>query len=375
MTTLIEADILTSHAVFKGVPTQSSLIGIIDHSLDITFNCNGFDANGDPYKGVFFAYATISGEIPFVDFETTLTATASISGTAIWGSTNEAALTSYASFSGDLLLENLKNNWVKWSNIGDLDFTVGKDNVAGERPMDWKGWLYAVKKLGGKSVAYGSNGVSLLIPHGVYYELKTIYRLGLKSKQAIAGDDKIHFFIDVEDQLFSLGEEFKKLDYSEYLSVLTDPVMSYDIENGLVYICDGTYGFVYSPSDESLGTGPINITGISSQGGTLYVASPAAITTPAFEICTDIYDLKSRNTKTVVSIEYGTNVTTALYASIDHRMDIDDSFTQTPWYQVSGRGTVWITTFGREFRLRLKTLEYEYFELDYIRVNGVKHAN
>ena len=32
-----------------------------------------------------------------------------------------------------------KRNWVKWSDIGHLDFTIWKDNVAGERPMDLDG--------------------------------------------------------------------------------------------------------------------------------------------------------------------------------------------------------------------------------------------
>ena len=28
-------------------------------------------------------------------------------------------------------------NWIKWSGIGTIDFTISKKNVAGERPLDW----------------------------------------------------------------------------------------------------------------------------------------------------------------------------------------------------------------------------------------------
>jgi len=264
---------------------------------------------------------------------------------------------------------------VMWSKIGSMDFTIGKDNVAGQRALDWSGWVYHVKKLGSKAVVYGENGVSFLIPSGVAYGLQTIHRIGLKSKNAVAGTEDAHFFIDNKDQLFSLSEGLEKLDYSEYLTVLTDPVLSFDIEANLLYICDGTYGFVYSPIDKSLGEGPVNVTGISSQGGTLYVAAPAAITTPAFEICTDIYDSGTRKCKTIQFVDFGTNLDQTLYGSVDHRKNTSDSFSQSPWKEVHENGRLWQTVFGREFRFRLKVLEYEYFDVDYIKPYGKVHAN
>lgn len=325
--------------------------------------------NSDP--GI--AYASASGEKPFNGIDATVTAYASASGTPIWGNAFDATATAYAFAEGEILLENLKSNWVKWSNIGKMDFTIWKDNIAGERPLDWKGWVYAIKKLGGKAIAYGKNGVSALIPSGNAWGLQTIYRIGLKGKNAVAGTDDVHFFIDNKNQLFALGDSLQMLDYSEYLSVLTDPVLSYDIESNLLYICDGTYGFVYSPKDKSLGKGPVNVTGISSQGGTLYVTAPAAITTPVFEICTDIYDMGTRRGKSIYSLEIGTDLIGELQASIDYRLDKAAAFTQTGWFTVDKRGVVYITAYGREFRFRVRNLEYEYMEIDYITVDGEVH--
>jgi len=364
MATLIDAGPGTAYFVGKGVPTQHPAAEI-DHDLDITFRC-------DPA----YAYFSGSGEKPFVDFSTTGTAGFTGSGTPIWGTIiSDNAGIAYFSGDADLLLENLKSNFVKWSKIGKMDFTIDKSNVAGERPMDWKGWLYNVKKLGGKNVAYGSNGVTFLTPHGKAWGMQTVYRVGLKSKLAIAGTEEIHFFIDNKDQLISLADGLEKLDYSEYLSVLTDPALFFDVEANLLYICDGTYGFVYSPMDKSLGEGPVNITGISSQGGTLYVTAPAAITTPAFEICTDIHDLSTRKNKTVFELEFGTNLEGTLQAAIYYRRDFKGSFTSTPWYNVTERGSVFITAMGREFMFRAKALEYEYFEIDRIKINGIVHAH
>ena len=367
---VIEADPAVAYAVASGVLTLSSLIGVIDHDLDITFNCNGFDSDGNPNQGVGFAYAIASGDKTGIDAPGTVTGYATASGTAIWGNVFTGTATAYAFAYGDILLENLKSNWVKWSNIGSLDFTIGRSNVAGEMPLDCKGWIYDIKKLNDKVVAYGENGISLLTPTGVKYGLNTIYRIGLKSKQAVTGDDSIHYFIDNKGQLYSLGESLQKLDYSEYLSTMSSPVMSYDAENELVYICDGTLGYVYSPRDKSLGSGPINVTGVSSQGGTLYVAAPATILMPDFEICTDIYDFGTRKLKTVFSIEYGIDVEAILQAKIDYRLDKAVEFSQTSWHDVDEKGFANITCNGREFRFRTRLTSYEWITLDYINVNG-----
>jgi len=362
MTTIIEADPAIAYAFPKGVLTLTP--GDRNPDLDIWFN-------SDPGT----AYATASGEKPFVGIVATVTAYATASGTPIWGNAYSETATAYALVEGDLLLENLKSNWVKWSNIGQMDFTIGRDNVAGERPLDWKGWVYAIKKLGGRAIVYGKNGVSALIPSGNAWGLQTVYRIGLKSKNAIAGDESVHFFIDNKDQLFSLDKSLQKLDYSEYLSVLTSPVLSYDLETGLLYICDGTYGFVYNHANKSLGTGPISITGISSQGGTLYITSPVAIVMPTFEICTNIYDLGTRRGKTIYSLEIGTDLGGTLQAAIDYRLDKAVAFTQTGWFTVDRRGVVHIIAYGREFRFRVKVLAWESLELDYININGEVHQH
>ena len=270
-----------------------------------------------------------------------------------------------------VILERARTNWVKWSNIGNLDFTINRTNVAGERPLDWRGWIYAIRKLGSKVVVYGENGVSVLPPSGNTYGLQTIYRIGLKGKGAVSGDDSVHYFVDNLGQLWRFSEGLEKLDYSEYLAGLNDNlVLSWDVANKLLYICDGSRGYVFSQDSGSLGAGPVNVTGIDSQGGTLYVVAPAAIATPTFEIVTDVYDLGTRRGKNIHSLEIGVDLTETLEAAIDCRLDKAEAFVQTDWHVVDRRGFVYLPCYGKEFRFKVKCNTFEYFELDYLTITG-----
>lgn len=276
---------------------------------------------------------------------------------------------------GDVTIEAAVRSWVSWSNIGSLDFTIWKDNIAGKRPLDWKGWVYAIRKLGSRVMVYGQNGVSILPPVGNTYGLQTIHRVGLKGRGASCGTEQVQFFIDAEGCLYKIEEKLELLDYREYLSsLLSSVVMSYDEKTGLIYICDGLQGFVYSSKDLSLGSGPVNITGVGYQDGVQSVAASSTIATPVFELCTDIYDLGSRKNKTIHSLEIGTDETETLYAAISWRADKAEAFQTTPWKRVNPNGITPIPCFGVEFKFHLKMLTYTYFELDYIRVNGVVHG-
>lgn len=274
----------------------------------------------------------------------------------------------------DVLVGANRCNFVKWSKIGYLDFTIDESNLAGERPLDWTGCVYHVHKLGSAVAAYGVNGVSILKPSGVHFGLNTIYRIGLKNKGAFAGDDDKHFFVDSLNQLFKLSDKLAKLDYSEYISTLGTTILTFDKEKNLLYICDGTNGFVYSDDTGSFGEGPPTITGIGSKGTVLYAASDGTIVTPKFEICTDIYDLGTRKRKTIRTIEVGSEPAEYIYASVDYRTSHRETFRQIGWTLVNPSGKAFVKCYGVEFRFKLMSSIYEYFEVDYLKVRGHIHG-
>lgn len=371
--------------------------GILSHNpaavrntaLDILYDCRRTGNDGLPV-GVPIVTTTILGtwlnkRIVASPIEITTSILGTMLPAKMLSTTALILVTVSISPNADMITVGVKKNWVQWSNIGHLDFTVWKDNIAGERPLDWKGWVYGIKKLGNKIVVYGQNGVSLLAPSGSTFGLLSVHSIGLKGKQAVAGNEKVQFFIDSSGDLYSLGETVmkaslfeasiypEKLGYSEYLASLSNPVLSWDEKNNLLYICDGIYGYVYSADSKSLGAGPINVTGAGKQSGTSYITASATIVNPVFEICTDIYDMGSRKNKTISSIELGTDVAGDLWASVDYRLDKADAFSSLGWKRVNPSGIVPIPCFGLEFRFRVKRTTYAYFELDYIKVNGVIH--
>jgi len=265
----------------------------------------------------------------------------------------------------------LKCNWVRWSNIGDIDFTIGIDNVAGERPMDWSGLVYKILKLSGKVVVYGENGVSIMTPHNVNFGLTTINRSGLLGRQAVAGDDFVHFFIDSFGYLYTLSAELDRLGYEEYFSQMINPILSFDSNEQLLYICDGNLGYIYNPQTKSLGEGPENITGIGYKDGEYLIASKNPITIPTFEIWTDVIDFGSRYSKTLHSIMVGVDLTEDLWVSIEFRVAKNKDFIRLPWVITNPAGVANIFCHGVEFRIGVKVNNYEYFEVDSIEIEGV----
>ena len=267
-----------------------------------------------------------------------------------------------------------KTNFVRWSKIGHVDFTVDESNIAGERPMDFSGYVHRIMKLGSRVIVYGENGVSAMSPNGVAYGLAKILPRGTKGRYAMAGDEFRQFFIDDLGNLYRLDEQLTKLDFSEYLSPMSNPVMTYDQERQVIYITDDTYGYVYGIDDNSLGVGPINITGYGYKSGVEYVVAPTTIDTPNFGICTDIYDFGTRKFKTITALEIGTDMSQKLYSSIEYRTKYSDEFKQLQWFLVNPNGKTYPKCYGVEFRIKLATFNYEYFEIDYIKVRGIIHG-
>lgn len=267
-----------------------------------------------------------------------------------------------------------KTNVVKWSKIGQLDFTIGLDNVAGERPMEWSGTVYDILKLSNSVIVYGENGISMLTPSGSAWGMVTINRLGIANKGAVCGTEFTHFFVDKLRRLNKFSSEgMKLLDYSEYLKELSSIKMFIDNKNDLVYICDGSIGFVYSILGESFGEGLGSISGIGYKDGQLFVTSPSEIDMPKIMITSDIYDLGSRSPKTIQSIEIGTDLTEHLEVMIESRNSNKGQFIQSRWALVNPSGIAYIPCYGIEFRINLRSYIYEEFEIDYIKLNGMVH--
>lgn len=340
-----------------------------EHEHDIELSLHGFLLSKVIAASPFVVYAKLSGSrigtvnhaaSPFV-----ITLDLNRGGTGVWVG-GPVVTTTMGTF----------ENWVKWSQIGVLDFTITKNNLAGQRPLDWNGAVWCIKWLGSKLIVYGENGISLLTPVNEAFGLHTISQQGIKGKLAVATVGTVNYHLTTDGHLVALASDSQPidLDYSEYLSTLSASVsMNFDPYDQLLYICDGSVGFIYDPVAKSLGAGPVNITGMAYRDGSRYIAAQAAISTPAFEIVTDIYDLGSRHGKTITSIEAGVDTSVVLDVRIEYRQSKSSAFVATNWYALDGRGVKYLPCYGYEFKFHFRAASAGFFRLDYLRINGVTH--
>lgn len=279
----------------------------------------------------------------------------------------------------DFILEHPNENSIAWSNIGELDFTVGQDNVAGNMPIDSKGYVLAIEQLATSNLiyVYSENGIAQISPKGVYYSRKEISNLGVKSKHSVVNTGDTQYFISTNNNLYRINSDSSVtlLGYSEFLISLIDPVMSYDNFNKYIYICDGTNGFIYSVDSDCLTVGPPNVTSIHYRDDEFIVGAPADIVIPDFILVTDVYDMGTKKEKTIFEFIVNSSDPTGLELSIDYKILMDEEFVTLPYVDVGPFGVVKRPCFGREFRFRVKgTGVAETFKIESITVNGVIHG-
>jgi hypothetical protein len=270
----------------------------------------------------------------------------------------------------DIYIDFPKGNWVKWSKIGQFDFTIDRSNLAGEMPIGWKGEVYRIGKLGGAVMVYGSGGVTKLQPSDNVFGKLHLVKKGVMSKGAVLLLDSYHLMIDTNGCLWRLSEKVEKLGYEEYLSLLNSPTIHYDEIQDLVYICDGVRGFVFNSDENSMGQGPINLTGIGYHEGDSYFLASSTLTSLGFQIGIDTSDLGNRNFKTIHEVEIGIDSTSTFQLGISFKTGIAPTFIGPVWFDVTPEGRCFPNCWGKDHRFFLKTTAPDAFKLSYIKIEG-----
>lgn len=272
--------------------------------------------------------------------------------------------------------ETVGANWLRWSKIGALNFTQDRSNVAGKMPLPFKGTIYAILRRGTSIIVYAKNGVATLIPRDVAFGYAVLSSVGLKSKLAVVDTGDAHYYVDSKGRLYAIkGAGLELLDYREWLAGLGTVAMAFNPETRLLYIGDGTTGYLYNVDTGSFGKGPATVTGAGIQDGTLYVVASGTMTIPNFANKTDIYDFGTRKMKSIQSLEFGVDTSLVLQAAIDYRHYKSSAFATTSWRTIDRRGQVFIACMGTEFRFLTKATSAGVFHVDSLKVNGVVHAH
>lgn len=267
----------------------------------------------------------------------------------------------------DFYIQYPKSNWIKWSKIGEFDFTQDRTNLAGEMPMDWSGDVWAIGKLDKAVIVYGSGGITLLQPTDVVFARSELLNLGLKSKGAILLTQSFHLFITSDGCLWKMGEKLECLGYEEFLSPMSSPVISYDRINKLAYICNGTLGYVFNCETYSMGAGPVNVSGIGYFDGVPYIIASGSVTNPEPYLTFQSTDFSNRNFKTITEVEVGGEFD-GLELGISFRSNTG-SYTGPIWFTVTSEGRAFPNLFAKEFKFHLNSEED--LRLDYFNVKGI----
>jgi hypothetical protein len=268
----------------------------------------------------------------------------------------------------DPVIESQRRNWVGWSKIGESSFVLDVTNDAGFRPMDWSGEVYAIKQLGKGAVVYGSNGITLMVPAQQTFSFRNLAMLGLLSRDAVCGDDTIHYLIDKKHQLWKLtADGLANLDFSEYLAILVNPVLHYDVFTKHVLISDADHGFVLAV--DKLGSGYAKLSGYVYESGVLRVASPQLIEYAPLSFTTDILDFGRRSQKTLTNVQVGTDVPEWLEIAYDYRFDLKDQFRCTQWVRLNKEAIAYLACAGIEFRIKVRARRIAKLDIDYVNIS------
>jgi len=283
----------------------------------------------------------------------------------------------FCNYNGQLVAGNFggdKENWVAWGGIGkvELDTLLSKEdrsNTTGFMPMNFSGEIYRVKKLGDKIMVYGAQGISAIKPGSVRpYETmaqfgrEDIFNFGIAGKGCVAGDDKLHVFIDNQGYVHAMDATGKhsKLGYKNFISNLENEiVITMDELKGEYYISDGERCYLFSSGLSEVYQSP---SGLVRQGSALYGVTydssdeSAYITTNSFNNMTD----SIKTVQTVEAMMSGTS----LQGAIDYRFKPSEDFTRGMVKNLSRHGTFVPMISGVDLRLHLKASTYVDFSVD-----------
>lgn len=269
---------------------------------------------------------------------------------------------------GEPVQESHRRNWVGWSKIGEASFILDVTNDAGFRPMSWSGEIYAIKQLGKGAVVYGDNGITLMSPAQATFAFRDLALIGLLARDAVCGDDTTHYFIDKKFQLWKLSAEGATyLNFSEYLGVLSNPVMHYDQFLKHVLISDSAHGFVLVA--DKLGSGYTQLSGYVYESGSLLIAGPQLVTVEPLSFTTDILDFGRRSQKTLTNVQVGTDAPEQLEVAYDYRLGIRDAWRTTRYIRLNKEGIMYLPCVGIEFRIKLRSRHAVSCDIDYLNIS------
>lgn len=240
----------------------------------------------------------------------------------MYGSTPQSDLESY------LLSELERDNW-------------------GLCPLRYPGAMMAFHELGSGPLAFGQNGVAVLVPEGGTYRDERLLPIGIAGRGAVGGDLSECVFVDTNKEAWRIrsGSAPERLRFAPHLSTLTaaNITVAFDPTERTYWISDKLKGYVLD-SDGKLG-GPLELfpTSLVRENGYLYgVVRDRRANTPITDIefgtCT--LDIAERGTKMATTFQVAREAISELQGGIDYRnVDLGNG-AEGPRVQATASGAI-----------------------------------
>lgn len=245
----------------------------------------------------------------------------------------------------------------------DSDTPLAKDyQLKGDRgfmPVPYVGTVYCLKPLGKAVVVYGSSGVSALVPYVEpmpTFGLVEISRVGIANRDAMAGDEYQHVFVDATGVLCALDSKLSlnRLGYKkQFESMLeTTIVGTFDPAMREFRLCNSEKGFLFS------GTGLTEISQLVSSS--CYVDSGIKGIflehgEQGLNITTDAFDLGARSIKLISTVSVGVDGDIEAFGRIHFRYEKGDLFQHSEWLPLNKEGVFFPMITGVDLKIEIQT--------------------
>lgn len=261
---------------------------------------------------------------------------------------------------------------VAWSKIGSLEWEYTLGNEVGWSPMPWLGSVSGLLPLGKEIVVYGENGLckmSMAKEPVTTFGIQDFGDIGVLNRNCFAGDTTAHLFVGTDYNLYSVtpekalsgeGKLPAKLGYQEWISQLSNPIVTFDSAKRHWWIGDEKTCFIFTGT--GLGESSETPTHLSRLDGSLL-----GITFPhhSGEALVETGDISfdSRGFKTLMCVEGNLRAKKKVYGSTAFRSSYTEDERDSREILLDPRGAFFPVVAGTEIRVRFRCADFHNFYL------------
>jgi hypothetical protein len=277
---------------------------------------------------------------------------------------------------------------ILWTAIGNYEFNPDVDRTAGFRQLFFpdagrkNAKVLRILQLGKSIVVYANNGRIVMEPstvnHTFAYGMEQMYGLGIASGNHVAGDDRVHGYIDLRNDFWTIDTagDFTKLGYREFIGRMDNDniVVSYYPVDRRFYICDGHECLIIN-SHGAYHTNQL-VSSVMQKFDGLLVGTIFGKSDREARLTTEWLDFGSRGIKSVESLLISTNNAPGVSCelTVDYRMQRNEAFKRFNWITSGPTGEAGIHVAALDFRLAVKISDFRNIEIDSLMAN-VKYSD